>query len=77
MPARMSNAVVSLTTEERQFLSAMLTVEKSAVTEHLDVVREFGDHSYLTPIVTKLQMLVSLTEKIDQAYMRSLLGGDE
>lgn len=73
----MSNAVVSLTDEERHFLTAILSVEKQAVSGHLEVVREFGDRNYLTPIVNKLQMLVRLTEKIDRAYLQSLLCSDE
>ncbi len=73
----MSNAVVSLTDEERHFLTAILSAEKQAVSGHLDVVREFGDRDYLTPIVAKLQMLVSLSEKINQGYLESLLSRDD
>ena len=74
---RINSAVITLSTQERRFIASWLEAEKAAVTGHLETSEGWGDPNYLPPIVDKLQMIVGLISKLDQGFLRSLLGGDE
>lgn len=71
MSEQQNTSTVVLTTEERHWIAARLLDEKRATGDQLARADADADAKYVAYLSGKAQMLGTLVDKLDQAYLRS------